>query len=178
MKHGRFAPFVSFRPGCCRVPVCLIYEPARRRIANTMVVNAGKRTLSGSHSFARFPLLSPAVTSSPGAGEVFPLRGSFICADRQMTKSSPFRGSWHRAAMTERVQREAASPSPSLLRKSTSPKGRGLGIAEKFPVKPQSLWFRQRLSLWESWQSRKALTERASPLKLFAAAVCLDDPFP
>ena len=42
MKHGRFAPFVSFRPGCCRVPVCLIYEPARRRIANTMVVNIGK----------------------------------------------------------------------------------------------------------------------------------------
>ena len=27
-------------------------------------------------SRARFPLLSPAVTSSPGAGEVFPLRGS------------------------------------------------------------------------------------------------------
>ena len=25
---------------------------------------------------ARFPFLSPAVTSSPGAGEVFPLRGS------------------------------------------------------------------------------------------------------
>ena len=55
LKHGRFAPFVSFRPGCCRVPVCLIYEPARRRIANTMVVNAGKKTLSGSHSFASSP---------------------------------------------------------------------------------------------------------------------------
>ena len=27
-------------------------------------------------SRARFPLLSPAVTSSPGAGEVFPQRGS------------------------------------------------------------------------------------------------------
>lgn len=27
--------------------------------------------------FARFPLLSPTVTSSPGAGEVCPLRGSF-----------------------------------------------------------------------------------------------------
>ncbi len=27
-------------------------------------------------SRARFPFLSPAVTSSPGAGEVFPLRGS------------------------------------------------------------------------------------------------------
>ena len=31
---------------------------------------------------ARFPLLSPAVTSSPGAGEVFPRRESFIAADR------------------------------------------------------------------------------------------------
>ena len=30
---------------------------------------------------ARFPLLSPAVTSSPGAGEVFPRRESFIAAD-------------------------------------------------------------------------------------------------
>ena len=29
-------------------------------------------------SLARFPLLSPTVTSSPGAGEVFPLRGSFL----------------------------------------------------------------------------------------------------
>ena len=37
-------------------------------------------------SRARFPLLSPTVTSSPGAGEVFPLRES-----------------WHRVAMTERV---------------------------------------------------------------------------
>ena len=177
MKHGRFAPFVSFRPGCCRVPVCLVYEPARRRIANAVVVNVGREP-SQAHIRSPDSPFCRCATSSPGAGEVFPLRGSFICADRQMTKSSPFRGSWHRAAMTERVQREAASPSPSLLRKSTSPKGRGLGIAEKFPVKPQSLWFRQRLSLWESWQSRQALTERASPLKLFAAAVCLYDPFP
>ncbi len=30
---------------------------------------------------ARFSLLSPAVTSSPGAGEVFPRRESFIAAD-------------------------------------------------------------------------------------------------
>ena len=47
MKHGRFAPFVSFRPGCCRVPVCLIYEPDRRRIANAMVVNDGKTIENG-----------------------------------------------------------------------------------------------------------------------------------
>ena len=49
-------------------------------------------------------------------------------------------------------------------------------MAEKFPVKPQSLRFRQRLSLWESWQSRQALTERASPLKLFAETVSLYGP--
>lgn len=41
LKHGRFAPFVSFRPDCCRMPVCLIYEPARCRIANAVVVNIG-----------------------------------------------------------------------------------------------------------------------------------------
>ena len=40
-------------------------------------------------------------------------------------------------------------------------KGRGLGIAAQFPVHPQSLRFRQRLSLWESWQARQGLTERA-----------------
>ena len=53
---------------------------------------------------ARFPLLSPAVTSSPGAGEVFPLRGSFIRADWKMPKSSPFGGAVcdHRE-QTERV---------------------------------------------------------------------------
>ena len=120
-------------------------------------------------SRARFPLLSPAVTSSPGAGEVFPLRGSQAVrlvakvlgvmrklpavllplplrkdfprsggrcraatkggvwhgvsrdgegarrypdvkvsrATRNFpatAKTSPFRGRWHRAAMTERVQ--------------------------------------------------------------------------
>jgi len=41
LKHGRFAPFVSFRPDCCRVPVCFIYEPVRCRIANAVVVNIG-----------------------------------------------------------------------------------------------------------------------------------------
>ena len=35
--------------------------------------------------------------------------------------------------------RLASSPSPSLLRKSTSPKGRGLGIAVQFPAEVQSL---------------------------------------
>ena len=37
---------------------------------------AGSPSQSKPVGFARFPLLSPAVTSSPGAGEVFPLRES------------------------------------------------------------------------------------------------------
>ena len=60
---------------------------------------------------SRFPYLSLR-DIFPRPGEVFPLRGSFfalpeslwfcriLCRNR---KSSPFRGSWHRAAMTERV---------------------------------------------------------------------------
>ena len=32
---------------------------------------------------------------------------------------------------------------------------------KSFPAKVQSLRFRQRLSLWESWQARQGLTERA-----------------
>ena len=36
-------------------------------------------------------------TSSPGAGEVFPLRGSFISADLQIAKSSPFGGAGERS---------------------------------------------------------------------------------
>ena len=66
-------------------------------------------------SRARFPLLSPTVTSSPGAGEVFPLRESqavtFVAkvlgAIRNLpaaAKKFPLRGSWHRTAMTERVR--------------------------------------------------------------------------
>ena len=38
------------------------------------VIKGGVRPLRRSR--ARFPFLSPAVTSSPGAGEVFPLRES------------------------------------------------------------------------------------------------------
>ena len=37
-------------------------------------------------------------------------------------------------------------------------------MAAKLPVKLRSIRFRQRLSLWESWQARQGLTERASPL--------------
>ena len=38
---------------------------------------------------ARFPLLSPTVTSSPGAGEVYPLRGSFWHLPASMNKAPP-----------------------------------------------------------------------------------------
>ena len=84
-------------------------------------------------------------------------------------------------------------PPQSLLRKASSPKGAPLGTAGnfaataeavplgkvaspqamtegvasgavKFPVHPQSLRFRQRLSLWESWQALSGLTERARTL--------------
>ena len=40
-----------------------------------------------------------------------PRRGSFIGTNRQMTKSSPFRGSWQsRKALTERVQPSSCAP--------------------------------------------------------------------
>ena len=42
-------------------------------------------------------------------GEVFPLRGSFICADRKMAKSSPFGGAGiEQSEMTERVSHPRA----------------------------------------------------------------------
>ena len=42
---------------------------------------------------AASPSQSPAVTASPGAGEVVPLRGSFILADRQLANAVRLRGS-------------------------------------------------------------------------------------
>ena len=57
------------------------------------------------------------------------------------------------------VQTLPSSPSPSLLRKSTSPKGRGLGMAVQFPAQMQSARSRQRLPPRGSWQSCQALTE-------------------
>ena len=79
------------------------------------------------------------------------------------------------------VKRSTSSPSPSAhcvcihtppfvaarhlppARGKSFLKGRGLGMTAKFLFKVQSAWFRQRLSLWESWH-RAAMTERASPL--------------
>ena len=55
-------------------------------------------------SRARFPLLSPTVTSSPGAGEVFPLRGSFIGAFRQLQRARPSRDLRnHYAEISEKI---------------------------------------------------------------------------
>ena len=54
---------------------------------------------------ATLPLLSPSVTSSPGAGEVGPQGDAFeLCRkpSRHRQKPSPW-GRWHRAAMTEGV---------------------------------------------------------------------------
>ena len=62
--------------------------------------------------------------------------------------------------------RLASSPSPSLLRKSTSPKGRGLGMTEKFLAQAQSLRARllplggavaQRLRGFESAKPEKTV---------------------
>ena len=66
---------------------------------------------------ARFPFLSPAVTSSPGAGEVIPLGDAFaLCRKpcRHHQKPSPW-GIWHRAAMTERVASNAKAARPGGL---------------------------------------------------------------
>ena len=63
----------------------------------------------------------------------------------------------------------AASKKANVLALSVSARGksflkrRGLGMTAKFLFKVQSAWFRQRLSLWESWH-RAAMAERASPL--------------
>ncbi len=58
---------------------------------------------------------------------------------------------------------EAGSPSPSSLRDATSPKGRGKSTAGSFFIVPNTLVmnFTAWLSLWESWQARQGLTERA-----------------
>ena len=59
-------------------------DPADERIhragaagrTDKMIGNARRVENPLRRSRARFPFLSPTVTSSPGAGEVFPLRGS------------------------------------------------------------------------------------------------------
>ena len=80
-------------------------------------------------SRARFPLLSPTVTSSPGAGEVFPQRGSqaarLVAKVLGIMRKCP-------AAMTERAH---AGKNPFRLaaaRQATFPKGTALAMAGNF----------------------------------------------
>ena len=101
-------------------------------------------------SRARFPLLSPAVTSSPGAGEVFPQRGSqavkliakvFCVMGKFLTQAQslrarqrlPPRGSWqNRQVLTEGVQ--AVTPSASLRSQPAPPRGRLCVATAEFPA--------------------------------------------
>ena len=77
----------------------------------------------------------------------------------------PRRGSWRAVARLRGfVLRQASSPSPSLLRKSTSPKGRGSGETTNSALEPETIPLCQGLSPWESWQARQGLTERARML--------------
>ena len=85
-----------------------------RKTASAALVSCGNsraagRTLSGSLRSPAVPLSGFAIFPPPG--EVVPLRGSFICANRKMTKSSPFGGAGcdHRE-QTERVPPPLTSP--------------------------------------------------------------------
>ena len=131
-------------------------------------------------SRARFPLLSPAVTSSPGAGEVFPQRGSqavkliakvFCVMGKFLTQEQslrarqrlPPRGSWqNRQVLTEGVQ--AVTPSASL-RSADSPFYRcatfspGAGEigprGRAFAQLPQSFPPLLKPSPWGRWHRRR-----------------------
>ena len=98
-----------------------------------------------SGSFACNPLGLTAFACSPE-------RGSFLHARKLCAKAGKFA-----------VVPEAGSPSPSSLRDATSPKGRGKSTAGSFFIVPNTLVmnFTAWLSLWESWQARQGLTERA-----------------
>ena len=84
--------------------------PGRFLVAPNVLQWGERRAPSQSKpcGFARFPFLSPAVTSSPGAGEVFPQResqehcGSFLIASKTLvmnfTAWLPPWGSWRGSA--------------------------------------------------------------------------------
>ena len=96
-------------------------------------------------SRARFPLLSPAVTSSPGAGEVFPQRGS------QAVKF---------VAEVLSVMRKFPAVLLALPLGELSPQVTERAQAVNLIVKvsgEKRMRFRQCswLSLWESWQSQR-----------------------
>ena len=71
-------------------PVCHFHGWGRkgdRHLQRLLPAEVRREPSQSSLHDARFPLLSLR-DIFPRPGEVFPLRGSFICADRQMAKSS------------------------------------------------------------------------------------------
>ena len=105
-------------------------------------------------------------------GDIFPRSGGSLSSQgelfaifRSARIKLPLRGSWRAVARLRGfVLRQASSPSPSLLRKSTSPKGRGSGETTNSALEPETIPLCQGLSPWESWQARQGLTERARML--------------
>ena len=94
-----------------------------------------------------------------------PPKGELYLCWPEDSKKLPLRGSWRAVARLRGfVLRQASSPSPSLLRKSTSPKGRGSGETTNSALEPETIPLCQGLSPWESWQARQGLTERARML--------------
>ena len=76
----------------------------------------GRPTLSvKAYGFARFPLLSPAVTSSPGRGKSFLSGGAFGHLPVSSAKPPPFGGGSTAQAVTERVR----SPGGAVERSET-----------------------------------------------------------
>ena len=124
---------------------------------------------------ATLPLLSLR-DIFPRPGEVFPLRGSFSLFSDKESKTSPFRGRWPRAAMTERVRPpQAASPSQSSpIGLASSPKGRAKSTAGSFLIALKTS--ATNLRPWLPFGGAGAgAPERASPVKC-ANAVFLYDP--
>ena len=142
------------------LPVCFFTGRGRRgkwQLADACFLRKRPREPSQSSLHdARFPLLSLR-DIFPRPGEVFPLRGSFICADRQMAKSSPLGG----AGRDQRERTERVQPHPA-----PHPAGKSFSMPANFAFDSETFPSCQGLSLWESWQSRQALTERARTVVL------------
>ena len=94
-----------------------------------------------------------------------PPKGELFVIFRFVRIKLPLSGELANECEPERVRSpQASSPSQSSpAGLASSPKGRALGIAVKFPAQVQSVWFRQSLSLWERWIC-EAKTERARTL--------------
>ena len=107
-------------------------------------------------SFGRFPLLSLR-DIFPRSGGSRPSRGNAFALCRQLSrhrKKLPLRGSWHRAAMTERVSRPLGEGGCDQ-REQTE----GVRPASRFALELETFPPCQRLPPRGSCQSRQALTE-------------------